>query len=73
MVEFKIHWINMMSVPESRAAVGRADGINGRDRPEDGCPEENLQHNQAKRIFGTHRTIERVRYLTGLHRSFVQP
>ncbi len=22
--------------------------------PEDGCPEENLQHNQAPRIFGTH-------------------
>ena len=31
MVDFKIHWLNMMSVPESRAAVGRADEINGRD------------------------------------------
>ena len=32
MVDFKIYWLNMMSVPESRAAVGSADGINGRDR-----------------------------------------
>jgi hypothetical protein len=31
-VDFKIGWLKMMSVPESRTAVGRADGINGRDR-----------------------------------------
>ena len=30
-VDFKIHWLKMMSVPESRAVVGRHDGINGRD------------------------------------------
>ena len=28
---------------------------------EDGCPEENLQHNQATRIFGTHKIVSRVR------------
>ena len=27
-VDFKIHWLKMMSVPESRAAVGRHDAIN---------------------------------------------
>ena len=32
MVDYKIHWLKMMSVPESRAVVGRHDGINGRDR-----------------------------------------
>ena len=31
MVDYKIHWLKMMSVPESRAVVGRHDGINGRD------------------------------------------
>jgi hypothetical protein len=31
-VDFKISWLKMMSVPESRTAVGRADGINGRDK-----------------------------------------
>ena len=31
MVDYKIHWLTMMSVPESRAVVGRHDGINGRD------------------------------------------
>ena len=30
-VDYKIHWLKMMSVPESRAIVGRHDGINGRD------------------------------------------
>jgi len=25
--------------------------------PEDGCPEENLQHNQATQIFGTYRVV----------------
>ena len=34
MVDYKIHWLKMMSVPESRAVVGRHDGINGRDRLE---------------------------------------
>ena len=34
MVDYKIHWLKMMSVPESRAVVGRHDGINGRDRQE---------------------------------------
>ena len=34
MVDYKIHWLKMMSVPESRAVVGRHDGINGRDRRE---------------------------------------
>ena len=33
MVDYKIHWLKMMSVPESRAVVGRHDGINGRDNP----------------------------------------
>ena len=28
MVDYKIHWLKMMSVPESRAIVGRHDGIN---------------------------------------------
>ena len=32
MVDYKIHWLKMMSVPESRAVVGRHDGINGRDK-----------------------------------------
>ena len=32
MVDYKIHWLKMMSVTESRAVVGRHDGINGRDR-----------------------------------------
>ena len=32
MVDYKINWLKMMSVPESRAVVGRHDGINGRDR-----------------------------------------
>ena len=31
MVDYKIHWLKMMSVPESQAVVGRHDGINGRD------------------------------------------
>ena len=31
MVDYKIHWLKMMSVPESRAVVGRHDGINGRN------------------------------------------
>ena len=31
MVDYKSHWLKMMSVPESRAVVGRHDGINGRD------------------------------------------
>ena len=31
MVDYKIHWLKMMSVPESRAVVGRHDRINGRD------------------------------------------
>ena len=30
-VDYKIHWLKMMSVPESRAIVGRHDGINGMD------------------------------------------
>ena len=33
MVDYKIHWLKMMSVPESRAVVGRHDGISGRDNP----------------------------------------
>ena len=32
MVDYKIHWLKMMSVPESQAVVGRHDGINGRDK-----------------------------------------
>ena len=32
MVDYKIHWLKMMSVPESQAVVGRHDGINRRDR-----------------------------------------
>ena len=31
MVDYKIHWLKMMSVPESQAVVGRHDGINGVD------------------------------------------
>ena len=31
MVDYKIHWLKMMSVPESQAVVGRHDGISGRD------------------------------------------
>ena len=31
-VDCKVHQINLMSVPENRSVVGRADGINGRDR-----------------------------------------
>ena len=31
-VEFNIRWLKMMSVPESQTAVGRPDGLNGRDR-----------------------------------------
>jgi hypothetical protein len=31
-IDFKISWLKMMSVLESRTAVGRADGINGRDK-----------------------------------------
>ena len=30
-VDFKIHWLNMMSMPERRAAVATANGIYGRD------------------------------------------
>ena len=30
-VDYKIHWLKMMSVPESRAIVRRHDGINGRN------------------------------------------
>ena len=37
MVDYKIHWLKMMSVPESRAVVGRHDGINGRDNLEEQC------------------------------------
>ncbi len=33
MVDYKIHWLKMMSVPESQAVVGRHDGINGMDSP----------------------------------------
>ena len=39
MVDYKIHWLKMMSVPESRAVVGRHDGINGRDRVRTGLLE----------------------------------
>ena len=35
-VDYKIHWLKMMSVTESRAVVGRHDGINGRDSPREG-------------------------------------
>ena len=38
MVDYKIHWLKMMSVPESQAVVGRADGINGRDSLKLGWP-----------------------------------
>ena len=31
MVDYKIHWLKMMSVPENQAVVGRHGGINGRD------------------------------------------
>jgi len=31
LVNFKFRWLKMMSVPESRTAVGRSDRINGRD------------------------------------------
>ena len=31
MVDYKIHWLKMMSVPENQAVVGRHDGINGMD------------------------------------------
>ena len=31
MVDYKIYWLKMMSVSESRAVVGRHDRINGRD------------------------------------------
>jgi hypothetical protein len=31
-VDFKIRWLKMMFVLEKPAAVGRPDGINGRDR-----------------------------------------
>ena len=31
MVDYKIQWFKIMPVPESRAVVGRHDGINGRD------------------------------------------
>ena len=33
-VDVKIHWLKMISVPEGRAVVGRHDGINGRDNLE---------------------------------------
>ena len=40
MVDYKSHWLKMVSVPESRAVVGRHDGINGRDNlePRDSVP-----------------------------------
>ena len=34
LVNFKIRWLKMISVPKSRTAVGRPDGINGRDSQE---------------------------------------
>ena len=52
MVDYKIHWLKMMSVPESRAVVGRHDGINGRDKYLLEHPEvikEAIQVLQAKR------------------------
>ena len=33
MVDYKIHWLKMMSVPQSRAVVGRHDGINAESDP----------------------------------------
>ena len=41
-VDFKIRWLKIMSVPESRTAVGRPDGINGRDNLTCQCPVTNL-------------------------------
>ena len=38
MVDYKIHWLKMMSVPQSRAVVGRHDGINGRDNSKATAP-----------------------------------
>ena len=43
MVDYKIHWLKMMSVPESRAVVGRHDGINGRDSRL-ALPGEDVEH-----------------------------
>ena len=53
MVDYKIHWLKMMSVTESRAVVGRHDGINGRDRPLIGAvgeqfPEKGKQTEQGR-------------------------
>ena len=52
MVDYKIHWLKMMSVPESRAVVGRRDGINGRDR--------RAYYEEVRRILlDIHETTER--------------
>ena len=63
MVDCKIHWLKMMSVPESRAVVGRHDGINGRDR-QDKAEEVDLlplatqiDHRLAKVCLGMARRV----------------
>ena len=45
-VDYKVHWLKMVSVPEGRAVVGRHDGINGRDR----------RHGAAVDAFATERS-----------------
>ena len=58
MVDYKINWLKMMSVPESRAVVGRHDGINGRDkRYERGSTlvTSNLPFDEWTEVFGSER------------------
>ena len=50
MVDYKIHWLKMMSVPESRAVVGRHDGINGRD--------SRMRTDERTRAYVARRTLE---------------
>ena len=58
MVDYKIHWLKMMSVPESRAVVGRHDGINGRDNRQ--LPVLDAALREAVRKAGAKSVIEDI-------------
>ena len=77
MVDYKIHRLKMMPVPESRAIVGRRDGINGRDRTRLRTPrsDAHLRRRLARhrvRVSSAHQD-SRSRGKTNLHQYAHQP
>ena len=58
-VNYKIHWLKMMSVPESRAVVGRHDGINGRDSQKDVEARWTKKHGKSHYGYKNHVNVDR--------------